>query len=139
MGKGQAYHGWGADFGSEYTMYDAGLAKFANMKKGDFVGRDAVQTQSRSAPEWEFIGLEITDPGPEPLPSDPILLDGKIVGYLTSVTQGYRTGKLIALGYIEHGAFSMGTACHVQAFGTERAAIRHNPHVYDPDNLRLRG
>ncbi|MEM1300547.1 MAG: aminomethyltransferase family protein, partial [Pseudomonadota bacterium] len=135
----KGYHGWGADFGTEYTLFDAGLGKFANLTKSAFTGRDAVHEQSQSTADWEFIGVEITDPGPEPLPSDPILLNGEVVGYLTSVTQGYRTGKLIALGYIAHGALPMGGACHVQAFGAHRAAIRHNPHVYDPDNLRLKG
>ena len=135
----KGYHGWGADFGTEYTLSDAGLSKFANLKKGDFIGREAVVSQSETTSDWEFIGLEIIDPGPEPLSSDPILSDDEVIGYLTSVTYGYRTGKLIALGYVEHGALPMGAACHVQAFGTERKAVRHNPHVYDPENTRLRG
>ena len=134
----KGYHGWGSDFGTEYTLFDAGLARFANMNKGGFVGRDAVLAQSQTAPEWDFLGLEVTDSGPEPLPSDPIIVDGNVVGYLTSVTQGYRTGKLIALGYVERGTLPMGAACQVQAFGSERAAIRHNPHAYDPENARLR-
>ncbi len=134
----KGYHGWGADFGTEYTLFDAGLGKFANMNKGDFIGRDAVEAQAQNAPDWQFIGLEVTDLGPEPLPSDPILMDGRVVGYLTSVTQGYRTGKMIALGYVEHDVLPMGGMCAVQAFGTKRAAIRYNPHVYDPDNLLLR-
>ena len=135
----KGYHGWGADFGTEYTLFDAGLAKFANLKKGDFIGRDACLAKSQASPDWQFIGLEIKDSGPEPLPSDPILLDGNVVGYLTSVTMGYRTGKLIALGYVEHGALPMGGTCHVQAFGAERTAVRHEPHLFDPENSRLKG
>lgn len=135
----KGYHGWGADFGTEYTLFDAGLGRFANLDKGPFTGRDAVVAQSQSTPEWEFIGLEITDPGPEPLGSDPILKDGERVGYLTSVSMGYRTGKLLALGYVSHGAVAMGEGCEVRAFGRARAARRHGPHVHDPQNTRLRG
>ncbi|WP_170763548.1 GcvT family protein [Ruegeria lacuscaerulensis] len=134
----KGYHGWSADFGTEYTLFDAGLSKFANLSNGTFIGRDAVVQQGQSDPEWEFVGLEITDPGPEPLPSDPIIKGGEVVGYLTSVTSGYRTGKLLALGYSEHGALTMGEACHVQAFGDMRAALRHQHHVYDPENIKLR-
>lgn len=134
----KGYHGWGADFGTEYTLFDAALGKFANLDKGDFIGRDAVVEQSGKAADWEFIGLDITDPGPEPLPSDPILKDGALVGYLTSVSMGYRTGKLLALGYVKTGTLSMGDTCAVQAFGTHRRAIRHAHHVFDPDNARLR-
>ena len=134
----KGYHGWGADFGTEYTLLDAGLSKFANLSKGPFMGRDAVEQQQKSDPDWQFVGLEITDPGPEPLPSDPILKGGEVIGYLTSVSMGYRTGKLLALGYVEHGALAMGDACHIQAFGEMRAATRHSHHVYDPDNSRLK-
>jgi len=135
----KGYHGWGADFGTEYTLFDAGLSQFANLTKGPFIGRDAVVQQSETAPAWQFIGLEITDPGPEPLASDPIIKDGAVIGYLTSVSMGYRTGKLLALGYVERGALAMGGTCSVQAFGDLRAAIRHAPHVYDPENSKLRG
>ena len=111
----KGYHGWGADFGTEYTLFDAGLSKFANMSKGAFTGRDAVMRQSKAAPDWTFVGLHITDPGPEPLPSDPIIKDGQLIGYLTSVSMGYRTGKLLALGYVKHGMLADGEGCHVQA------------------------
>ena len=134
----KGYHGWGADFGTEYTLFDAGLSKFANLSKGPFMGREAMEQQGQSDPEWQFIGLEITDPGSEPLPSDPIIKGSEAIGYLTSVSMGYRTGKLLALGYVEHGALAIEEACHIQAFGEMRAATRHSHHVYDPDNSRLR-
>ncbi|WP_282609324.1 FAD-dependent oxidoreductase [Pelagibius sp. Alg239-R121] len=134
----KGYHGWGADFGTEYTLFDAGLSNFANMSKGPFTGREAVVRQANNDADWNFIGMEITDPGPDPLPSDPIVKDGEVIGYLTSVSMGYRTGKLLALGYVEKGALNMGEACSVQAFGTERRAVRHSHHVYDPDNRKLR-
>ena len=50
----KTYHGWGADFGTEYTMFDAGLEHFIDYHKPDFVGRDAVLRQRESAPEWRF-------------------------------------------------------------------------------------
>ena len=134
----KGYHGWGADFGTEYTLFDAGLSKFANMSKGPFMGRSSVERQAKTDPEWSFVGLEITHSGPEPLPSDPIILDGLVIGYLTSVSMGYRTGKLLALGYVENGTLAMGQTCFIQAFGEMRAAVRHSHHVYDPGNHRLR-
>ena len=134
----KGYHGWGSDFGTEYTLFDAGLSKFANMSKGSFIGREAVEHQASKEAEWTFIGLEINDPGPEPLPSDPIVRDETVIGYLTSVSMGYRTGKLLALGYVKSGSLEMGGSCFVQAFGDMRAAKRHTHHVYDPGNERLR-
>jgi len=134
----KGYHGWGADFGTEYTLFDAGLGRFANMKKGDFIGRSAVEAQAGQEAEWEWIGLEITEDSPEPMGSDPILKDGEWVGYVTSSSHGYRTDKHCVLGYVKRGSVAMGASCNVRVLGTLKTAQRHNPHVYDPENLRLK-
>ncbi len=135
----KGYHGWGADFGVEYSLFDAGLERFAAMTKGDFIGRAAVETQAERPPDWRFVGLEITEPAPDALPSDPILKDGEWIGYVTGCSQGFRTGKQIALGYVRNGSLERGEGCTVRIFGQDRAAVRHAPQVYDPENLRLRG
>jgi dimethylglycine dehydrogenase len=134
----KGYHGWGSDFGTEYTLYDAGLQRFANLTKGDFIGRDAVIAQGNKDPEWDWIGLQIMDDGPEPLPSDPILKDGEWIGYVTSASHGYRTGKHCVLGYVKHGALADKDTCAVRVLGDLRPAVRHSPHVYDPGNLRMK-
>lgn len=135
----KGYHGWGADFGVEYTLFDAGLSRFASLKKGNFVGRDAVLAQADTKPKWQFIGLDIEDAGPDALSSDPIVRNGEWVGYVTSCATGYRTGKQLAMGYVRAGSLAIGNECNVTIFGQDRAARRHSPHVYDPENARLRG
>jgi dimethylglycine dehydrogenase len=134
----KGYHGWGADFGTEYTLFDAGLARFADMTKGEFVGRDAVAAQAGRAPDWEWVGLEITEPSPDPLASDPILKDGGWIGHVTSASHGYRTGKHLVLGYVKAGTLALGEACSLRVLGRDVAAVRHRPHVYDPDNRRMK-
>lgn len=134
----KGYHGWGADFGTEYTLFDAGLSRFANMKKGDFIGREAVVAQSQNPAAWDWVGLEITEDAPEPMASDPILKDGALIGYVTSATHGYRTGKNLVLGYVRRGTLPDGQSCTVRVLGLDRAAVRHNPHVYDPANARMK-
>ncbi len=135
----KGYHGWGSDFGNEYTLYDAGLQGFAELAKGDFLGCDAVLLQSQTEPEWEWVGLEVTDPSPWPLASEPILKDGACIGYVTSGARGARTGKMLALGYVKRGTLAMGERCAIRILGEVHQAIRHSPSQYDPDNLRMRG
>uniref|UniRef100_UPI003514A77E glycine cleavage T C-terminal barrel domain-containing protein n=1 Tax=Cognatishimia sp. TaxID=2211648 RepID=UPI003514A77E len=134
----KGYHGWGSDFGTEYTLFDAGLGRFANMTKGEFIGRSAVEQQSRQEADWEWVGLEILDDGPEPLASDPILRDGDWIGYVTSASHGYRTGTHCVLAYVKRGTLQMGADCMVRVLGQTRKARRQVPHVYDPDNLRMK-
>ena len=133
----KGYHSWGADFGTEYTLYDAGLSKFANLTKGDFIGRAAVEAERRATSAWTWVGLEIEEPAPDPMASDPIIKDDAWIGYVTSATRGFRTGKILALGYAKTRALAMGERCAVTILGEDRPAKRHDPHVYDPDNERL--
>ena len=135
----KGYHGWGADFGTEFTLFDAGLERFADLDRDGYVGRDAACAQRDAPADWTFVGIEIEQPGPDALPGDPIARQGGWIGYVTSCSEGFRTGKLLALGYVRSGALAMGDTCSVSILGQERAARRHSPNVYDPDNSRLRG
>jgi len=134
----KGYHGWGIDIGVEYTLFDAGLHRFADLQKGDFVGREAVLAQRDKPADWSFVGIEITDLGPDALASDPILKDDVWIGWITSCTRGFRTGKHLAMGYVRHGALVPGEHCAVTIVGRNREAICHSPRFYDPGNSRLR-
>ena len=134
----KGYHGWGSDFGTEYTLFDAGLERFANRRNPEFTGRDAVIAQSEHPSEWEWIGLEVTAPSPDPLQSEPILADGGVVGYVTSAAKGFRTGKTLVLGYIKRDAIQMSAQCSVSILGAPYPAVRHDPVQYDPENLAMK-
>lgn len=134
----KGYHAWGADFGTEYSLFDAGLSGFARADKADFVGRDAVLSQKDQAPDWQFTGFVVEPAEADPLPSDPILLDGELVGYVTSGGEGFRIGKRLALGYVKSGLAEAGRKFEIEILGTPcRAVVARTP-FYDPDNDRLR-
>ncbi len=134
----KGYHGWGSDFGTEYTLFDAGLAHFANLNKGEFIGRDQVIEQQRVEPQWTFIGLELLETGADAIASDPVIKDGECKGYVTSSTMGFRTGKQLALAFVHNGILQIGEECAVRVLGESRNAVRISPHVYDPENERLK-
>ncbi len=134
----KGYHGWGADFGTEYTLFDAGLSGFAKPDKPDFIGQQAMQAQSDTPSAWQFAGFIVESDDADPLPSDPILLDGNVVGYVTSAGEGFRIGKRIALGYVESGLADVGTVFDIEVLGTPcKATVTPMP-FYDPGSERLR-
>jgi dimethylglycine dehydrogenase len=45
---------------------------------------------------------------------------------------------LLALAYVKRGSLAMGERCMVTVLGKDRAAIRHDPAQYDPENRRLK-
>ncbi len=133
----KGYHGWGADFGTEYTLYDAGLAGFARIEKPDFIGRDAVMANRDRKADWQFAGFIVDSPDADPLPSDPILLNGKVVGYVTSASEGFRIGKKIALGYVNGRLAENGREFDIEVLGSLCKAIVTPTPFYDPENERI--
>ncbi len=135
----KGYHAWGADFGTEYTVFDAGLSGFVKMDKPDFVGRDAVMSQSETASGWQFAGFVVESDDADPLPGDPIILDGRLVGYVTSAGDGFRIGKRLALGYVEGGLAKPGVDFEIEVLGAPCRAVLTLTPFYDSANERLRG
>ena len=134
----KGYHGWGVDFGTEYTLFDAGLSQFANTGKSDFVGLQAVLQQGNKEPEWQFSGFVVESDDADPVASDPILCDGIVVGYVTSGGEGFRVGKRLALGYIKSAYAKSGQTFTIEILGNQCGAERVSLPIYDPANERLR-
>ena len=155
----KGYHGWGSEFGPEYTPFEAGLGRFLALTgtrpgeaKGgvDFVGRDALERirPDRGGPitGWAHVVLTLDDdahaalPGrpADPAPSAPIRVDGEVRGYATSAVTGFRTGRRVVLGFVEGGLSDRWDGITVDVLGTSCPAERHAHAVYDPENLRPR-
>jgi dimethylglycine dehydrogenase len=134
----KGYHGWSADFGIEYTLFDAGLERFAVLDKGDFIGRGAVMEQRQRRADWVFAGFEVEGANADPLPGDPILTGGTLAGYVTSAGTGFRIGKRIAIGYLRREAAGAEDFV-IEAFGHRCQARRVALPYYDPENAKLKG
>ncbi len=134
----KAYHGWGADFGSEYSMFDSGLEKFIDFNKPDFIGREAVLKQREQKPQWRFIKLIVDNNDADSLAGDPILLDGECIGYVTSGGTGFRVDQCLALGYVSNSINDPATGFEIEILGEACRATLAKRLFYDADNHRLR-
>ena len=134
----KGYHGWGSEIGTEYTPFDCGLERFVAFDKGDFVGRDAVLAARATTPEWCYRGFLVDSSDADPPASAPIRSGDTVVGYVTSASFGFRTGKRLALGFVRHEAGAIGSALDIEVLGVRCRAICIEPHVYDPGNRRLK-
>lgn len=134
----KGYHAWGADFGTEYTVFDAGLERFVAFDKPDFIGRESLLRQRDTDPDWSFGGFIVEGGEADPLPSDPIFQAGELIGYVTSGGTGFRTGQRLALGYIKHGLADPGQDFKIEILGQRQLATMAPLPFYDAGNARLR-
>jgi dimethylglycine dehydrogenase len=101
MALEKSYRLVGREMSIEYSAYESGLDRFVHPNKGDFLGRDALVARRAKGESNRFVTMELH--GIEDVDcrgSEPILLDGKAVGRVTSGGFGWRVGKSLALGMV---------------------------------------
>src|ERR671936_180501 len=103
------------DVTSDETPYEAGLGFAVKLNKGDFVGRDALL--GAAEPERRLCCLVLADPRSVALGSEPVRVEGEIVGRVTSGGYGYTVERSIAYAYLPATAAEVGAAVEVEIFG----------------------
>lgn len=112
---------WGTDIHTEYDPYEAGLAFAVKPNKGDFIGKQALlQRQEYASRKLCFLTLD--DATAVVMGKEPVIADGKVLGYATSAGYGYSLGRGIVYSYLPLGYAQPGTKVAVEYFGKPLAA-----------------
>ncbi len=98
----------GSDFDHTTTPYDAGLGKFIDHEKGDFIGKDALEKASR---ETRLLGIKCPDG--EPLIASNIESDGSVVGIVTAGATSPFLGHGIGIARLDSSNFAAGSKVKV--------------------------
>ncbi|MCU1391699.1 MAG: abo 3 [Ilumatobacteraceae bacterium] len=140
----KCYRSWKQDLDIGFSPFDAGLDRFVDLSKPDFVGRDALVAERERGSAWRFVPIVLDEPGSADAPFCSSIFDGsdrspEPIGIVTSGGWSFTLGASIALGYVRPGFATAGTTVHVDVLG-ERVSgtVRAEP-LYDPENDRLRG
>jgi aminomethyltransferase len=129
---------YGLDLDETTSPYEAGVSWTVHLDKGDFIGRDALLRQHESGPTRTLVGIAFDGVGFLPKPGDPVTLDGRTVGKVTSADTGYTLGRTLALGYLEP-SIAEGTKVLVTTVdGTSATGTVHHAALYDPERSRVR-
>ncbi len=93
---------YGNDIDEKHTPVESGLMWITKLKKGDFVGRDAILELKQGGPEERLVGFELKERG-VPRHGHRILSEGREVGVVTSGTFSPSLEKGIGMGYVAAG------------------------------------
>ena len=135
----KGYRVWGIDITPEENPYEAGLGFAVRLDKpGGFVGRDALAEVKATGPARRLRCLVLDDRLAVALGSEPVRVDGDIVGRVTSGNQGHRVRRSIAFAYLPADRADLGRRVEVEVFGDWIGAEVVRDPVYDPHGLRIR-
>jgi dimethylglycine dehydrogenase len=135
----KSFGAWLREYTPDYTPEQAGLARFVDFEKRDFIGRDAVLKQRDEAPSHRLVTLVVDAADADAYGDEPVLADDRVVGFVTSGGYGHTVGASIALAYVEPEYATPDMPLRVTILGEERAARIAPEPLYDPSGARMRG
>jgi 4-methylaminobutanoate oxidase (formaldehyde-forming) len=129
---------WGSDITPDVTPYQAGLGFAVKLEK-EFIGRDALIVARENPDEGERLAcLVLDDPRSVALGEEPVRVDGRIAGRVTSGGYGYTVGSSIAYAYLPPPDTTVGTAVEVEIFGEWVPGTVAAEPLFDPRGERIR-
>jgi dimethylglycine oxidase len=133
----KGYRSWGTDMTTEHNPYEAGLGFAVRTQKGDFVGRDALADIGAETVTRRLSCLTVDDRRSVVLGQEPVYVDGRAAGYVTSAAFGHTVGAPIAYAWLPATA-TPGTPVEIEYFGRRIPATVAAEPLVDPEMARIR-
>jgi 4-methylaminobutanoate oxidase (formaldehyde-forming) len=144
MEKG--YRDYGHDIDNTDGILEAGLGFAMDLKKpGGFLGKDAVVARKAAGPLTKRL-LQVLCKDPEPMlfHAEPVLRDGKALGYVRAASYGHTLGGAVGLAMIDNRGepidpkwIEAGT-WELEIAGKRYPAIASLKPLYDPENKKIK-
>jgi 4-methylaminobutanoate oxidase (formaldehyde-forming) len=135
----KGYRVWSSDITPEETPYEAGLGFAVRLEKGvDFIGRDALLAAKAAGPKKRLRCLVLDDARSVALGNEPVRVDGRIVGRVTSGGYGFSVERSIAYAYLPPDQAAIGMRGDVEVFGEWIGFEVAREPLWDPEGARIR-
>jgi glycine cleavage system aminomethyltransferase T/glycine/D-amino acid oxidase-like deaminating enzyme len=139
----KAYRDYGHDIDNTDTVLEAGLGFAVDLKKPDFVGKDAVVAQKAAGPlHKRLVQILVKDPAAMLFHAEPVLRDGVPVGYVRAASYGHTLGGAVGLAMLSAPGLDQkwldAGRIEVQIANDRFPAIASLRPLYDPTNARVK-
>ena len=129
---------WAREYRPIYGPCEAGLDRFVDLKKNDFIGREAAAEERATGAGRRLVTFTVDADGADAIGDEPVWHDGKVVGWITSGGYAHTAGQSVALGYVPAALGVANTGFEIEIIGQRRKAVRLDEPLFDPKGLRMR-
>ena len=129
---------WFREFRPIYGPFEAGLERFVKLDKPDFIGKAAALKEKADGPKRTRIFMVVDATDSDVMGDEPIWVDGKVVGWVTSGGYGHFVDQSLAQGYIPTELVRAGMRLEIEILGERRPARLQMDPPFDPHALRMR-
>jgi glycine cleavage system aminomethyltransferase T len=127
----------GVDTDALSNPYEAGMAWVAKLDKPDFIGRAALERTKENPLERMLVGFEM-EGSIAPPDGSPVLVDGKPVGWATSVRFSWEKRKVIGMAWVTPAEAKHGALITLRSDAVDYMANVVEQVFYDPSGQRLK-
>ena len=135
----KGYRLWGNDIHTEVNPFEAGTGFAVRMRKGDFIGRDALRAVRAQGVARRLCCLTLDKPDAVVMGKEPIMDGTRVLGYATSANYGHSIGCGVVYGYLPASHAELGTGVEVLYFGERLPATVTPEPLFDPQGRKMRG
>jgi len=122
---------------SEHNPHEAGLS-FAVRKGEGYRGAEAFHSLNPNALSKRLVCLVLENPEHVVLGKEPVMHQGKAVGYVTSAYFGHTLGRQLAYAWVPAALSTQGTELSIRYFDRDYPATVGQDPQYDAEMKRLR-
>ncbi|HXA36493.1 MAG TPA: FAD-dependent oxidoreductase [Steroidobacteraceae bacterium] len=134
----KSFGSWAREFRPIYGPLEAGLERFVDFKKNEFIGRSAALEEKESGGALRLVSFRVDATDADAIGDEPIWHDGKAVGWVTSGAFGHRVNHSLALGYVPAALAKADTGFEIEIIGERRQAHRLNGPAFDASGKLMR-
>ncbi|HEV2285368.1 MAG TPA: FAD-dependent oxidoreductase [Steroidobacteraceae bacterium] len=129
---------WAREYRPIYGAHEAGLGRFVDFRKDDFIGRAAALEEKESGGKLRLVLFAVEARDADAIGDEPIWHDGRVIGWVTSGAYGHSVQRSLALGYVPKEYAGLDAGFEIEILGERCRARPLAGAPFDPEGARLR-
>jgi dimethylglycine dehydrogenase len=134
----KGFGSWAREFRPIYGPFEAGLDRFVDFKKSEFIGRSAAAEEKQGGGAMRLVSFQVDATDADAIGDEPIWHEDKAVGWVTSGAFGHRVNQSLALGYVPAALAKADAGFEIEIIGERHKAHRLTGAAFDPSGKRMR-
>jgi dimethylglycine dehydrogenase len=131
---------WYRELRPIYGPFEAGLDRFIDLGKNDFIGREAAMAEKQAGGKLRRVSMVVDAGDADVLGDEPIWYENKVIGWVTSGGYAHYVDLSMAQGYVprELAGDIRDGAFEIEIIGEKRRATIITAPPFDPEGKRMR-
>ncbi|KQV38125.1 MULTISPECIES: FAD-dependent oxidoreductase [unclassified Rhizobium] len=135
----KSFGSWSREYRPLYGPLEAGLSRFVALsKEADFIGKAAAQKEKAEGGELRLRTFVVEAGDADVIGDEPISLNGKVCGWVTSGGYAHAAGVSVAIGYVPKEVADEADGWSVEILGEHLPARLQVQPLFDANGSRMR-